>query len=303
MWELVKKYWDLLSGLIVGLALSIMAHSDSETVHWIYSVILMLLACVGLFRLIRQTIEGGLKAKKGREHTPIDNMVDNLIVVKAIGLAQEPTKEGEKYGKKIIVLWEATKPIMKKLIEIFDKYKGYILTVLLGILTMVENYGGYINQLCGGALTINGVKVLPIVTLVCTMVVGILSNGYTKEQMETIKATLKRSTIDELVNADIKKSLKENTAKYAQYAKIHATKETELVGLNNELQSLNNTYNAKVKMFNMTPQLASKDDVQFAANAVFECEQKIANKKAEIVDVNNTMEALKTNINALKSQL
>jgi hypothetical protein len=195
------------------------------------------------------------------------------------------------------------KHIMKKLKEIFDKYKGYLLTVLLGVLTAVEQYGGYINQLFGGVLVVNGVEILPIVTLFCTVVVGILSNGYTKEQVEKIKALFSKSSTDELVKAEIKKSLKDNTAKHSQFTKIHASKETELENLKSELESLNNTHNAKKEMYHMIPQLASAEDVQLAANAVYECQQRIVNKESEIMEVKTTVENLKTTINALKSQL
>lgn len=301
MWDLVKKYRDLIIGFIVGLALSIMSHSDNEIVRWVHSDILITLLCIGLLRLIRQSIDRERKIKQ-RERTVIDGMVDSLPVIKAINFAQEPTKEGEKI-KEFIAIIGGKEKHMKKLKELFDRYKGYLLTVLLGLLTAVEQYGGYINALCGGVLIINGVEVLPIVTLVSTMVVGILSNGYTKEQVEKIKALFSRSSTDELVKAEVKKSLKEDTAKYAQFTKLQATKETELENLKSELESLNNTCSAKKKMYDMIPQLATAEDVQIAENAVRQCEQKIVNKESEIVEVKNTLETLKTTINALKSQL
>ena len=302
MWHLVKKYWDLLSGFIVGLALSFMAHFDCDTVRWMYSVIILMLVCIGLFRLIRQAIEKK-KPKQVREHTPIDDAVDNLIALKAINLAQEPTKEGEKIGKLFTILWGGKNYIMKKLKELFDKYKGYLLTLLLGALTAVEHYGGFINQLCGGALMVNGVAVLPLVTLVLTILVGIVSNGYTKEQREKIIALFSKSSTNELVNAEIKKKLKDNTAKHTQFVKILSTKESEKANLNSELEGLKNTYYAKKAMYGMTPQLATEEDVLLAANAVRECESKIANKDAEIVEVQASVTNLETMINALRSNL
>lgn len=299
MWDLVKKYWDLLSGFIVGLGLSFIAHFNSETMRMIYSVIILVLFSIGLFRLVRQAIDKGIK--KRREHNLLDNVVDNQIAVKAIQFAQNPTKVGEKIRKLFMTL--GGKNIMKKIKELFDKYKGYLLTVLLGVLTAVENYGGYINALCGGVLMINGVAVLPIVTLVCTIVVGCLSNKYTKGQIEKIKALFAKSSTNELVKAEIKKNLKDNTVKHTQFIKIQATKETELENLKSELESLKNTYNAKVEMYRMIPQLATDEDVQLALNAVNECSQKIANKESEIREVKSSVTNLETMIGALKSQL
>jgi DNA gyrase/topoisomerase IV subunit A len=279
-----------------------MSHFGSEMVRLVYSVILVLLTCIGLFRLIRQAIDKGREAEE-RERMLIDDVVDNLPAVKAVGFALEPTKEGEKLGRKFIMLLEATKKTMKKLKEVFDKYKGYLLTVVLGVLTVIENYGGYINQLCGGSLVIKGVEVLPIVTLACTVVVGILSNGYTKEQREKIKALFSRSSTSELVHAEIKKSLKDNSTKLTQFNKILSTKETELENLQSELKGCENTYNAKKEMYVMIPQLATEEDVQLALNAVVEIKEKIDIKSTEIDDCKKTIVGLTTTINALKCQL
>lgn len=302
MWDLVKKYWDLLGGLVVGLAFGIMARSDLEIVRWVYTDILILLACIGLLRFIRQAIEREKKTRK-RERTVIDGMVDSLTVIKAINLAQEPTEESEKLKKTFITLWEVKKIIMKKLKEFFSKYKGYLLTGLLGLLTALEQYGGFINQLFGGAFVINGVAVLPLITLALTLIVGILSNGYTKEQREKIVALFSKSTTDELVLTEIKKQIKENTAKLTQFRKIQSTKESELANYNSELESLRNTYYAKKEMFGMTPQLATEEDVLLALNAVRDCENKIANKEAELNEVKATVSNLETIVSALKSKL
>lgn len=304
MWDLVKKYWDLLSGFIVGLVLSFMAHYDNEKVRLIYSVIILLLVCMGMFRFIRQTIEKGMKKRReNRENNILDSMVDSQMVVKAIKLAQDPTKEGEKVGELFLTLIGGIKSIMKKLKELFSKYKGYLLTVLLGILTAIESYGGYINQLCGGVLTINGIAVLPFATLLITIVVGILSNGYSKEQMEKIKALFSKSSTSELVKAEIKKKLADTKSNHTQFVKLQSTKEAELANLYSELESLKNTYSAKKEMYGMTPQLATEEDVLLAMNAVRECESKITNKEAELEEVKTTISNLDVMINALKGQL
>ena len=301
MWDLVKKYLDLFIGFMVGLALSIMSHFDNEIVRLVYWDILITLGCIGLFRSIRQAIDRERKRKE-RNRTVIDGMVDSLTVMKAIKFAQEPTKEG-KIKELFIILFGGINYIMKKLKEFFDKYKGYLLTIVLGLLTAVEQYGGFINSLFGGVLVINGVAVLPVVTLALTIVVGLLSNGYSKEQIEKIKALFTKSTTNELVTAEIKKQIKDNTAKHTQYVKLVSNKESDLANLNSELEGLRNTYFAKKEMYSMTPQLATADDVNIAANAVRECESKIANKQAEIDECKATLSTIETTINALRSKL
>lgn len=303
MWDLVKKYWDLLSGLIVGLVLSVLAHSDSDLVRWFNSVILMILACIGLFGVIRQGIEKARKAKAEREHTPIDDMVDGLMVVKAIRLAQEPTKEGEKLGKSFMKIMEDIKKIMKKIKGFFGKFKGIVLSIALGILTVIEMYGGCINELFDGKLTINGVEIIPLVTLACAVTVGIISDGWSKEQKDKIKALFSKSTTDEMVHTEIKKKLKEDELKLKEFKRIHSTKQTELDNLNGELETKQNTLSAKVEMANMTPRLATDEDVHLAEIAVNDVKEKIAVKKQELAEVEESMSKLNTTIAALKNQV
>lgn len=304
MWDLVKKYWDLVSGSLMCVALCVMSHFNIDTVQLIYSIIILFLLCIGAFRILRQSIEKSREKKvKERKSNLIDNMVDNQLAVKVVRIAQEPTKEGEKYGRLFISLWEETKGIMKKIRAFFDKYKGYLATIVLGLLTAVETYGGYINELCGGVLMVKGVPVLPFVTLILTVIIGILSNGFTKEQVEKIHALFSKSSTAELVQAEIKKSLKENAEKHKQFVKILATKEAELENLKSEREGLTNTYNAKKEMYVMIPQLATEEDVQLASNALCECNVKISAKEAEIEEVKTTISNLATTIGALKSQL
>ena len=218
-------------------------------------------------------------------------------------MAQNPTKDGEVLGLAIIKLWEGLERIMKKLNELFDKFKGIALAIALGILTIVEAYGGVINGLCGGTLTLYGINVLPLVTLIASVTVGIISDGWTKEQKAKIKALFSRSSTNEIVMAEIKKNLKENETKVKEFNKVLSTKNTELDNLNTELEARKNTHSAKVEMANMTPKLATEDDVHLAVIAVAETEYKIAEKKKEIADVETTIANLTSTIKALKSQL
>ena len=304
MWDLVKKYWDLLSGFIVGLILSFMAHYDNEKLRLFYSVIILLLVCMGMFRFIRQAIEKEMKKiRENRKKSIVDAVVDNNIAVKAIKLAQDPAKEGEKVGELFVTLMGGIKSIMKKLKEFFSKYKGYLCTLLLGIITAIETYGGYINQLCGGVLTVDGVPVLPFATLILTLLVGMLSNGYSKEQMEKIKALFSKSSTTELVRAEIKKKLADTKSNYTQFVKLQSTKEAELANLYSELESRKNTYFAKKEMYSMTPQLATEEDVLLASNAVRECEKEIVEKEAEVTEIKTSVANLEAMISALKNQL
>lgn len=163
--------------------------------------------------------------------------------------------------------------------------------------------GGFINDLCGGALTIDGIEILPIITLVCTAIVGIVSNGFTKEQLQQIKALFSKSTTNELIKKEVKIQLDKKIPQYKQLNKVLANQQHELANYESELKTLNNTLEAKRGMFDMTPPLATGEDVMIAQNNVKECETKIAAKQAEINETKALVENLLTTINALKSQL
>lgn len=300
MLTLIKKYWDLFGGIAMSVLLALLSRFELTSVQLCYSLLILLLVSIGTMRIIRQEVD---KQGKKRKHNFVDSIVDGQKSIMAVSLAQAPTKEGEKIGKKIIILWRGIKRVMEKLKTLFDKFKGYLLTTALAVLTIVEMCGGYIDTLLGGALIVNGVKLVPLITLGATVVVGVLSNGYTKEQREKIKALFSRSTTNELVIAEIKKTIKEKSAQLVQFNKVLATQENELDNFSGELETLKNTLDAKKEMCAMVPQLATIEDVQLATKAVVDCQAKIETKKDEIAKTKTTIDNLTTAINALKSQL
>ena len=295
-----KKYWDIFGGVITGILFAILADFKYEKIQLFYSIIILMLVSIGIFRIIKQEVE---KKEQKRKHSIIDDIVDSQKSIKAISLSQTPTQEGEKIGKNIINLWEITKMNWEKIKTFFDKFKGHMLTIALAILTVIEMCGAPINALFGGALTIKGVEVLPVVTLVCTAVVGVLTNGYTKEQRDRIKALFSKSNTNELVLAEIKKTIKEKSAQLSQFNKALTSQEHELEVIQSEHETLKRTLEAKREMCAMIPQLATNEDVQLASNAVVECQTRDETKKRDIEQTKTTIEALTKMINALKSQL
>lgn len=301
--EMFKKYGDIIAGIVIGIAVSVLAKFQLYKIQLCYSIIILILLSIGFFRIIKQAVEKSRERKK----TVIDTVIDGQTSVKAVRMAQNPTRDGEVLGEITIKLWEGLKGIMKnffnKVKVFFDKFKGIMLSIALFVLTLVETYGGYINQMFGGDCEVNGISIIPLVTLGASLVVGIISNGWTKEQNEKIKALFSKSSTDEIVMAEIKKTLKEHEAKVKEFNKVLSTKKTELDNLTTELEGRKNTHSAKIEMANMTPKLATEEDVQLALIAVNETEKKIADKKKEIDDVETTIANLTSTIKALKSQL
>lgn len=298
--NLLKKYWDIIGGVFTGIALSIAVSFELDKIQLLYSIIILILVSMGVFKVIRQSIEKN--SKKKRKETPIDVIVNGQKPVKAISLAQHPTQDGEELGNLLINLWKGTTKVMKKLKEFFEKFKGFILSLSLMMLSIVEMCGGVINQLFDGKLTINGVEVLPIITLVCAVVVGCLSNSFTKEQWNRIKELFKNNKND-LVIDEIKKQLKEDKVKLTQLHKSKEEKEKELSLLENQLKNANNTLDAKKQMYEMTPRLATREDVEASINGINDLQIKVNTKKSEISRLETEIENLTTIITALQSQL
>ena len=301
--RLLKKYWDIFGGVTMGIGMSVLARFQLQNIQLCYSIIILILVSIGVLRIVKQSLDKSRRKRK----TLIDQMVDVQKPIKAISIAQNPTKDGEVLGQEIVKTLGGVKGIMKnffnKVKVFFDKFKGIMLSLALMVLTLVEDYGGYINKLCGGELVLGGYEIIPIVTLVASVVVGIISNGWTKEQKEKIKALFSKSSTDEIVLAEIKKTLKEHEAKVKEFNKVLAGKQTELDNLSTELEAKKNTLSAKREMSVMTPRLATAEDVQLAEHAVNETMQKIEVKKKEIAELESTIENLTSTIKALKSQL
>jgi hypothetical protein len=296
-----KKYWDIIGGIVAGVSLAAAADFELGVVQLCYSVIILCIVCIGIFRLIKQ--EADKQRKNERKRNVIDNVVDGQKPIRAINLAQSPDKEGEKIGRKILSLIKELKPIMEKFKIFFDKFKGYMLTFALAVLSIVEMCGGFINTACGGMFTILGVPVLPIVAGVASAVAGVISNGFTKEQKEKIKALFSKSTADEILSDRLKKIYKEKMAQLAQFNKALNTQEHERANIESELETLNNDLFAKKEMFAMNPQLVTREEVLLAENAVGECKARHATKVSEIAKTKESIENLGKMIADLKSKL
>ena len=230
-------------------------------------------------------------------------MVDSQTPVKAINLANKPTREGEKLGKLLIDIMKRGKRTMEKIKTFIDKFKGYILAFALAALTIIEMCGGYLNTAFGNILNVNGVELLPIITLVLSVIVGCISNGFTKEQAEKVKALFTKKPTNEIVKAQIKEKLKADEAKLKEINKVLSTQYNELDNLESLLASAKNVHEARKEMYSMTPRLATAEEVQEAANEVVNIEAQIVEKNKEIELTNTSIKNLTTEINALKSQL
>ena len=307
MIDLIKRNWDILSGLLTGLIITVASGFDISVIQLTYSALILMLVSIGLFRVVKQAIDKNKeqrnKRKKERQHNLIDELVDTQTAVKVINLATKPTKEGERLGHLLIDIMKRGKRTMKQIKTFLDKFKGFILAFALAALSIIEMCGGYLNAAFGDALTLNGVELLPIVTLVLSVVVGCISNGFTKEQLETIKTLVTKKPKNEIVQAQIKAKLKADELKLKEYNKALITQESELDNLANQLVSVKNVHEARKEMYTMVPRLATAEEVQEAANHVVNTEAAIVEKTKQIEATKKSINDITVEIGALRSQL
>ena len=64
VWRLLRLNWDLFGGIISGAVLSWLAEFDNNRISTIYAVIILMLVCIGLFKVLKNSLDKRMKRKK-----------------------------------------------------------------------------------------------------------------------------------------------------------------------------------------------------------------------------------------------
>lgn len=304
MWNLIKKYFDIFGGILLSIFLTIIARFKLEKIQLMYSIIILMLVCIGVCSVIKKTASNRVKKdKKERKINIIDKIVNSRKEVKAVNIAQNPLKEGEELYIAMKKSRKDIRKVMKKIKRFFDKFKGVILTILLTIISLISEYGGFVEDMFNGKPVIKGVNIISLVALISAIIVGILSNTHTTEQIKKIKELFTKKPSDEIVNEELKNQLKLNEATRKSLEKQIENKNLSIDTFKQELEQAKNVYNAKIEMLNMTPKLATEEDVQNALSKVNEIEEKITKVKNDIIELDKKLFDVNTLITALKNRL
>ena len=143
MWNLIKKYWDLLSGTILGIISSCIVSFKLEKIQLIYSIIILILVSIGLFKVVRTSIDN---KKNKRKKIIVDKLIESQSYMKAINMAQNPTKSIEEFGELIIKTTKGEKLLMKKLFTWIKLYWQQIFGFLIDIAYTCAVVYMYIND-------------------------------------------------------------------------------------------------------------------------------------------------------------
>lgn len=297
MRDLIKKYWDILGGSVTGLFLSYLVKFQLTKVQLVYSVIILILVCIGVFKIIKQAIDKSIERKK----TIFDELVEASRPIKAIRVAQDPMKDGEKIGTLIVDAYEGGKRNMEKLKVFFDKFKGYILTFALALMGLIEAFGGFFNDLLGDKLVVNGINIISVVALVCSAVIGCVSNGYSREQILKIKELFTKPT-NKLLTTEIKNAIKSNEVKLKELTKEKSSKEHELSLIENQLVKEKETLAAKKQILVLVPSDITNNEVREITNNIASIELKRNDISNAINNLQKDIDNIHMIINTLRSQ-
>ena len=301
---MLKKYWDIFGGFIISALIVFISNFQLESIQLVSSIIILILLMVGVFRVLKQSLDKYLSKKEDiREQTVLDNIIDLQKCMRAVHMSEAPLEDGEKLGKLILYLIGVIKIMFNKIKEFFDKFKGFILAIALGVLTIVEMAGGYLDTLIGGVLTVNGIELLPIITLVAALVVAALSNGFSTEQLKQIKQLFAKPVTNKTVVEEIKKTIKATDAVRAENKKKLSVAKSELVTLEKDLAKAKNTFEAKKQLAAMVPPVATAEEVNIVNREMIDLQNKVNAKAAEIANLEKLVENANTAVAALKTKL
>lgn len=234
MVNLIRRYWDIFSGTIFGLALSAIVSFKIEKIQLIYSVIILVLLCIGLFKVVKTSIEKSMKRKK----IIIDKIVENQKPMKAIIMAQNPTKQGEELAEVLIDTMKGGKKIMKKIKNLFiwiAKYWQQIVgllgaiayEVLITIMLIYDKFGFVLNRLpqtfawqLGSKIAIGVGSLIAVIFIVRNQVkwVGVGSLDTARKYLEELSNS-KANKLSTTAKASLKKALKVCKNELSKYEK------------------------------------------------------------------------------------
>lgn len=295
MLNLIKKYWDLFSGTILGLMLSAFVSFKIEKIQLIYSVIILVLLCIGLFKVVKNSVTKSMKRKK----IMIDRIVENQKPMKAIIMAQNPTKQGEELAEVLIDTMKGGKIIMKKIKDVFiwiGKYYQQLIgligalgyAVLVTIMLIYDKFGFILNRLpqtfawqLGSKIAIGALSTIAVIFSVRNQVkwVGLGSLDTARKYLEEL-ANSNSKKLSPTAKSSLKKALKTCKKTLADYKKDLETKQHNKTKLETQISDLKELIKLGV---------GSNEELQDVSNS-------LATQKVYIAD-------LETKINDLQSQI
>lgn len=253
MKDLIKRYWDIFGGAFCGLGLSYMVHWELNNIQLIYSIIILILVCIGLFKVLKTSVDKQLQ----RKQMVLDKLIDNQKPMRAISIANNPTKTGEDLAEVLIDTMKGGKKLMEKIKNLFA-WIGHYWQQLLGLFSALITYGIYIYALLEEKFSfiLNvlpqtaqfqlwgkiGLIVIATIILILTLRnefkwVGLGSietaKNYIEQKTEQINSQLSGDA-----KANVKKAVKQFESEYKKVVKEISNYESQIKSIESQIKSV-----------------------------------------------------------------
>ena len=300
---ILKAYWDLIVGILLAIVIATISMFDIVIIQLCYSVIILMLVSIGLFRLIKKEID---KRRNNIKHKydVIDKILNSQVSIKAIELSNHPTKLGEDLGHFSIDIFRKGRKTMKSIKTFLYRFRGYIVSICFLALGLVETFSNYLLLIFGN-ITINGVNVIAVILFLCSLLISMFSNKLTKSQ----KALLKQfkndgsSTSDDnkLLQEEITKAYGELSFKLKELRKTLSKKEKEYEEVNKQFETTASSYKAKQSLQTLLPSIDMSAELDALVSEAAKqktikdaCEKEITTLKQSITDIVENQTKLKS---------
>ena len=236
--KIIKKYFDILGGIVSAIALSIAVDWELGDIQLIYSVIILMLVLIGMFKVVIIKYKEVHHLPHEQEHNAIDKLIDNQKPMKAIRFSQHPTQDGEELGKLII---ETTNGGWRHMLEWIKRNKGALISLLvtgIGILELVFNW--CMEHISFG-LNFN---IIGIIIAVAGLTVAVLTSGFGSVSFKEALAQLTDQLNGDKTDLNHIKDIKYLERQVALYQKAVNTIEKEKEVLNKKYAKVLDDYRA-----------------------------------------------------------
>lgn len=306
----IKNLWNIYGGILMSTLIAYINDFSKSSMDTTTSYIVLTLTCISVLTFLKITVF------RKKSNGLIDKTALQQQSFKAMNVAVDPFRNGEEIGNVIVETTKIGKKVGSKMwIKIkafFDKFKGYMLAIALFILSFVEQYGNYINELLDNKLIINGIDIISVVIATLSVVVACLSNGFTKDtwkKMVDLSKTLRGKKVEnnEEVNSTLNTLLKEQLSDNKKSLKSKESLLAAIVKngevLDAEYEKLVEVYNAKVLLYEMPKPLATSDEVQKARNDYEDKHNEIAKNIQQQEQMKNEIDLVNKVIEQIKEKL
>lgn len=226
--QTLKRYWDVFSGVFVGLIYSFIVQWELYKIQLAYSVIILILVIIGFFRFF-------IKSKNTKRDL-IDKSLDTQKFTKAIHIAENPCQEGEELGKLVVDTIHGG----QKMVKWISKNRGALIGALIFVYSVLEGIFGFLYQNLPFQLGFNIVSV-------CLTVVGgaitLFTSGFGSVKFKELIAQVKDQLDGDKTDLTDIESIKYLERQISVYEKSTQAVENEVDKLNKEYSNAISDYN------------------------------------------------------------